>query len=54
MPGIWKITSTATAPPMSVPKLRPATVSSVRLDGRSAWRQRMRLSDRPFDRAMVM
>ena len=34
--------SMTTAPPMSVPTLRPATVSSVRLDGRSAWRQRMR------------
>ena len=32
-----------TAPPISAPTLRPATVSSVRLDGRSAWRHRMRV-----------
>ena len=54
MPGMTKMTSTTTAPPMSVPKLRPATVSRVRLDGRSAWRQRMRRSEMPFARAMVM
>ena len=41
-PGSPKIPSMTTAPPMSVPTLRPATVSSVRLDGRSACRHRMR------------
>ena len=33
MPGMLKMYSITTAPPMSVPTLRPATVSSVRLDG---------------------
>ena len=36
MPGIPKMISTATAPPISVPKFRPATVRSVRLDGLNA------------------
>ena len=36
MPGMPKMISTATAPPISVPKLRPATVSRVRLDGLNA------------------
>ena len=39
---------------MSVPTFRPATVSSVRLDGRSAWRHRMRLLLMPLLFAMRM
>ena len=41
-------------PPIRAPTLRPATVSSVRLDGRSAWRQRMRPSLMPLDFAIRM
>ena len=39
---------------MSVPTLSPATVSSVRLEGRRAWRHSTRRGDTPFDFAMVM
>ena len=45
MPGNEKITSITTAPPMSVPTLSPATVSSVRLDGRRACRHSTRRGD---------
>ena len=54
IPGMPKITSTTIAPPMSVPTLRPATVSSVRLDGRSAWRNRMRRLGTPLAFAIMM
>ena len=54
MPGSPKMTSITTVPPMSAPTLRPATVSSVRLDGRSAWRQRTRRLVMPFAFAMRM
>ena len=53
-PGSWKITSRTTAPLMSAPMLIAATVSSVKLDGRSACRSRMRRVERPLARAMVM
>ncbi len=54
IPGMLKMTSITTAPPMSVPTLRPATVISVRLEGRSAWRQSTRMLLMPFDLAMRM
>ena len=54
MPGIEKMTSTMIAPPIRVPTLSPATVSSVRLDGRRAWRHSTRRGDIPLDLAMVM
>ena len=43
MPGSRKIRSMSTAPPIKTPTFRPATVSSVKLDGRNACRQRMRV-----------
>ena len=49
MPGSPKMISTTMVPPMSAPMLSPATVSNVRLDGRSAWRQSTRRFVIPFD-----
>ncbi len=46
--------STTIAPPISAPTLSPATVSRVRLDGRSAWRKSTRLGLMPFAFAVVM
>ena len=54
MPGMLKMTSTTTAPPIRVPTFSPATVSSVRLDGRRAWRHSTRWSEMPLDRAIWM
>ena len=41
IPLMLKMNSMITAPPISWPMLRPTTVSSVKLDGRSAWRKRI-------------
>ena len=54
IPGIWNTTSTMSVPPISVPTLSPATVSSVNDEGRRAWRNRMRRVRRPFALAIVM
>ena len=53
-PGTPNTFSTTSAPPMRAPTLRPATVSRVRLEGRRAWRQRMRRVGMPFALAVVM
>ena len=53
-PGSWNRNSMTSAPPISAPKLSAATVSSVKLEGRSACRQRMRVFVRPLDFAIVM
>ena len=54
MPGRPKIRSMTIAPLIRAPTLRPATVSSVRLDGRRAWRNRTRRAGMPFALAVVM
>ena len=53
-PGPWKMYSTMNAPPISVPTLRPPTVTSVNVEGRSAWRRRIHHVGRPLERAIVM
>ena len=54
MPGSWNTNSMTTAPPISAPKFSAAAVSSVKLDGRRACRQRMRRFVSPFAFAIVM
>ncbi len=42
MPLMAKICSMITVPPMRLPMVMAATVSSEKLEGRNAWRNRMR------------
>src|SRR5262249_45733413 len=54
IPGSPKIVSTMPAPPINAPTFTAAAVINENVDGRSAWRNRMRLVDMPLARAMVM
>src|SRR5262249_61333549 len=54
IPGRPKIVSTITAPPINAPTFTAAAVIREKVDGRRAWRNRMRLVDMPLARAMVM
>ena len=49
-----KMRSTTMVPPMRAPTLMAATVSSEKLDGRRAWRSRMRRVGMPLARATPM
>ena len=54
MPFRPKITSTMSAPLINAPTFKPATVSSVKLDGRNACRHKIRPSLMPLLFAMRM
>jgi hypothetical protein len=49
-----KMNSITTAPPISWPTVRPTTVRSVKLEGRSAWRNRIARTGMPLALAMPM
>jgi hypothetical protein len=54
IPGMPKMVSMMTVPPRAAPALMPMVVTSERLDGRRAWRNRMDRFVRPLALAMPM